>query len=88
LIEILKKHLNVFVNLWISTGIFIIFFPQTGGSIDDIMKITKMFYRFKRLYLEDLFFNDNIHLGHLLGETVTLPQKFVILCRTVSESIA
>ena len=28
------------------------------------------------------------HLGHLLEETLTLLQKFVTLCRTVSEIVA
>jgi len=52
------------------------------------MKITNMLYRLKRLYLKDLFLNINNRLGHLLGETATLLQEFVILCRRVSESVA
>ena len=30
----------------------------------------------------------NVHLGHLFGETPTLLQQFVTICRTVSENIA
>jgi hypothetical protein len=52
------------------------------------MNMTKMLYRLKRLYLKDPLFNINVHLGHRLGETPTLLQKFVTLCQTVSESIA
>ena len=52
------------------------------------MKMAEMLYRLKRLYLKALVFNINIHLGLKLGETLSLLQKFVMLCRTVSESIA
>ena len=47
-----------------------------------------MLYRLKRLYLKDPLFNINVDLGHLLGETPTLLQKFVMLCGTVNENVA
>ena len=50
--------------------------------------MTENINRLKRPYLGDLVFNINIHLGHLLGEKLCLLQKFVMLCRRVSESIA
>lgn len=47
-----------------------------------------MLYRLKRLCLKDPLFNISVHLGHLLGETPALLQKFVMLCGTVNENVA
>jgi len=58
------------------------------GSNNDVMKMTKMLYILKCLYFKDPLFNINIHHSHLFAETPALLQKFVTLCRTVSERIA
>jgi len=52
------------------------------------MKMTKMLYILKCLYLKDPLFNINAHHSHLFAETPALLQKFVTLCRTVSENVA
>jgi len=51
------------------------------------MKMTKILYILKCLYLKNLLLNINAHYSHLFAETPTLLQKYVTLCRTVSVNV-